>query len=168
MRPFILAILSSALFACAAAAEQAPEPRAEPDPVIQPAETAAPVRAEPVAASPPPETQTAQTASFTVAHMSVDGVELSDIACTAEPGSFGLLGALALGAGFASRKTQLDACAATSTKTRVEWTTSDGKMSDVHAHGRTPAVSRCVEHALRGAVSTTPGSCAATLEHGKR
>ncbi|CAN5923995.1 hypothetical protein BH11MYX4_BH11MYX4_41400 [soil metagenome] len=107
-------------------------------------------------------------ANITVESIKADGTELKNIACKTD-GLAGMLGGIALGAGFKSRKGQLDACSPKGiVDTRVAWKTAGSRMSEVHATGKDAATSRCVERALAGAPSTVPGVCAATVVHGKR
>lgn len=108
-------------------------------------------------------------ATLRMGRMSVDGLVLSDIACrTTDNGLGGLFGGIAVGAGFKAKKAALDACSKSVVTTRVKWSGVGGKMKDITASGPDPKVNKCVERALAGAVSTTSGVCAATVEHGKK
>lgn len=109
-------------------------------------------------------------ANLNMTSMNVDGLLLRDISCRTEGGGIGgLFGGIALGAGFKARRAQLDACSPKETvETRVKWTGAGGRMTSVKATGKDPAVNKCVERALTGAVATIAGACAASVTHGRK
>jgi hypothetical protein len=184
MRSFArIALLSSLLAACGGnepPPQAPPTPPAEPPPP-PPAPPPPPPAPEPPpkAAEPPPPPPPAEPpppaddkkklpgANLTMGSLKADGVELKDISCKVE-GAMGLLGALALGAGFSAKKAQLDACSKGKTsETLVSWSAAGGKMASVKAEGPDPKVNKCVEKALTGAKAALPATCMGTLVHGK-
>lgn len=172
MRTYFFGLVSFVLLACAGEAEPAQAPATTvatvdtpPPPAPTATPTAAPTTTEAPVSEPAPTDVDAP--NLTMTSMTVDGVELSDIAChTQGEGLGGFFGGLAVGAGFKARKAQLDACSKSPVETRVKWIGAGGRMTQIHASGGRASVNRCVERALRGAVATTSGPCAATVKHG--
>jgi hypothetical protein len=144
----------------------APEPPKAPEP---PPKAEAPPPPPPAEPPPPPadDKKKLPGANLTMGSLKADGVELKDISCKME-GALGLLGAIALGAGFSAKKTALDACSKGKvSETTVTWTAAGGKMSGVKAEGPDAKVNKCVEKALTGAKAPLPAVCMGTLVHGK-
>jgi len=117
--------------------------------------------------APPPQAMSSSQA--TSAHLSVgsieaDGIKLANLSCDHIEGGIGggIFGAIALAAGFKTRKAELDACGAHADE-HVEWTGAHGAMTHLKATGGSVAINRCVEHALDGAPSTITGTCSAVV-----
>lgn len=190
-----LALLCSAA-ACAstppAQSAASPEPtiveRAdEPPPISTPTETAeptseselpkaaptesAPTR-DPEATAPVPEADEPPPSdvpgsNLHVGTITTDGVTIENVACRSEGGGLGgLLGTLVIGKPFADRKSRLDQCVSGPQKTRVRWSTANGRMANVQVISGDNPANACIKRALEGAVATVAGECAASLEIG--
>jgi hypothetical protein len=109
-------------------------------------------------------------ANMTVGSITTDGATVRQIACRTEGGGLGgLFGSLALGKPFADKKKALDACAKGAPhETRVRWTGKGGRMTDVHVISGEHPSNKCVERALAGSLAPVAGTCAATVDIGKR
>jgi hypothetical protein len=108
-------------------------------------------------------------ANLNVASITTNGVTVEKIACKSEGGLGGMFGSLALGKPFADKKKALDGCVkGGSKKVRVRWNAVSGKMKDVKVISAPDASNACIEKALTGAVATVPGTCAASVDVGKK
>lgn len=100
-------------------------------------------------------------ANLRVGSMTVDGLQVNDVACRAD--GLGILGSMLVVGGISKKKAALLACAPAGDSPRVEWTAAGGKMTNVKAKASTPAIAACVTKALTGTPAPFQGECAATL-----
>lgn len=103
-------------------------------------------------------------ANITMASVSVDGVNLKQLACRTRGGGFGaLLAGPALAKTVASRKKALVACAPKGGEARVRWTAAGGRITKVEVKANSSKIETCVSRVLKGAKSPNAGTCAATI-----
>jgi len=78
----------------------------------------------------------------------------------------GLAGLGAVGSGFEAKHAEIKACVGDKVKTRVNWTTAGGKMTNVKAGCSDAKISKCLEAALENTATKSPDAvCAITLSH---
>jgi hypothetical protein len=108
-----------------------------------------------------------QGANLHIGSATLNGVTVEKVACRSNDGIGGLFGSIAVGKPFADKKRALDACAKGAPhKTRVRWTSSHGKMTEVKVISGDDPSNRCIERALTNAPTTVGGTCAASVDVG--
>lgn len=113
-------------------------------------------------------------ATVSLGSLSADGLDAKDMSCRFDgnAGAGGLFGALTGPAvvigSLAKKKAELDRCAPQGAEVRVRWSFAGGRVTRAEAVDAKPPMKACVEAALKSAVSTMDGECAATLLLGKR
>ena len=107
-------------------------------------------------------------ANLHVNSITTNGVTLENVVCRTAGGGLGsLLGTMVIGKPFVDRKSRLDRCVTNPQKTRVRWSASGGKMTNVEVISANDPANQCIAKSLEGATAIVDGECAASLEIGK-